>query len=57
MALPKKYRLVIVIRDVEGFSTQEAAEILDLTPTNVKVRLHRARLFLREALKAYYETD
>ena len=55
--LPEKYRLVIVLRDVEGFSTQEAAEILDLTPTNIKVRLHRARLFLREALKTYYETD
>jgi RNA polymerase sigma-70 factor (ECF subfamily) len=57
MALPEKYRLVIVLRDVEGFSTQEAAEILDLTPTNIKVRLHRARLFLRDALKTYYETD
>jgi RNA polymerase sigma-70 factor, ECF subfamily len=55
--LPEKYRLVIVLRDVEGFSTQEAAEILGLTPTNIKVRLHRARLFLREALKSYYETD
>ena len=55
--LPEKYRLVIVLRDVEGFSTQEAAEILDLTPTNIKVRLHRARLFLKEALKTYYETD
>jgi len=55
--LPEKYRLVVVLRDVEGFSTQEAAEILELTPTNVKVRLHRARLFLREALKSYYETD
>lgn len=55
LELPKKYRLVIVLRDVEGFSTQEAAEILDLTPTNIKVRLHRARLFLREALKNYYE--
>jgi len=55
--LPEKYRLVIVLRDVEGFSTQEAAEILGLTPTNIKVRLHRARLFLREALKNYYETD
>lgn len=57
LALPEKYRLVIVLRDVEGFSTQETAEILDLTPTNIKVRLHRARLFLREALKSYYETD
>ena len=55
--LPEKYRLVVVLRDVEGFTTQETAEILDLTPTNIKVRLHRARLFLREALKSYYETD
>ena len=55
--LPEKYRLVVVLRDVEGFTTQETAEILNLTPTNIKVRLHRARLFLREALKSYYETD
>jgi RNA polymerase sigma-70 factor (ECF subfamily) len=55
--LPKKYRLVVVLRDVEGFTTQETAEILGLTPANIKVRLHRARLFLREALKAYYETE
>ncbi|MBR9985573.1 MAG: RNA polymerase sigma factor [Desulfosarcina sp.] len=55
--LPEKYRLVVVLRDVEGFTTQETAEILDLTPTNIKVRLHRARLFLREALKSYYEAD
>ncbi|WP_372680381.1 RNA polymerase sigma factor [Desulfosarcina sp.] len=55
--LPEKYRLVAVLRDVEGFTTQETADILDLTPTNIKVRLHRARLFLREALKYYYETE
>ena len=55
--LPEKYRLVVVLRDVEGFSTQETADILDLTPTNIKVRLHRARLFLRDALKSYYETE
>ncbi len=55
--LPEKYRLVAVLRDVEGFTTRETAEILDLTPTNIKVRLHRARLFLREALKTYYGTD
>jgi len=57
LELPEKYRLVVVLRDVEGFTTQETAEILDLTLTNIKVRLHRARLFLREALKSYYETD
>jgi RNA polymerase sigma-70 factor (ECF subfamily) len=55
--LPEKYRLVVVLRDVEGFNTQETAEILGLTPANIKVRLHRARLFLREALKDYYETE
>lgn len=55
--LPEKYRLVVVLRDVEGFNTQETAEILGLTPANIKVRLHRARLFLRDALKAYYETE
>jgi len=55
--LPEKYRLVIVLRDVEGFRTQETADILNLTAANVKVRLHRARLFLRSALKAYHETD
>ena len=55
--LPEKYRLVVVLRDVEGFNTQETAEILGLTPANIKVRLHRARLFLKDALKAYYETE
>jgi RNA polymerase sigma-70 factor (ECF subfamily) len=57
LELPEKYRLVVVLRDVEGFTTQETAEMLDLTPTNIKVRLHRARLYLREALKTYYETE
>jgi RNA polymerase sigma-70 factor (ECF subfamily) len=52
--LPKKYRMVLVLRDMEGFSTEEAAEVLNLSTTNVKVRLHRARLFLREKLKGYF---
>ncbi|UCE52153.1 MAG: sigma-70 family RNA polymerase sigma factor [Desulfobacterales bacterium] len=55
LSLPDKYRLVIVLRDVEGFSTAETAHILNLSPSNVKVRLHRARLFLREKLKGYFE--
>jgi len=57
LSLPKKYRLVIVLRDVEGFNTAETAHILNLSPSNVKVRLHRARLFLREKLKGYFEDD
>ncbi|VFQ44207.1 RNA polymerase sigma factor [Desulfoluna butyratoxydans] len=52
--LPPQYRLVLVLRDMEGFSTDETAEILGITPANVKVRLHRARLFLREELKGYF---
>lgn len=52
--LPVNYRLVLVLRDMEGFSTQETAGILGISTATVKVRLHRARLFLREALKEYY---
>ena len=55
LELPEKYRLVLVLRDIEGFSTEESAQILRLTPANVKVRLHRARLFLREQLKSYFQ--
>jgi len=53
--LPEKYRLVIVLRDIEGFSTAETAQILGLSASNIKVRLHRARLFLREKLKGYFD--
>ncbi len=57
IALPEKYRLVIVLRDIEGFSTAETAQILNLSDANVKVRLHRARLFLRDKLKGYFENE
>ncbi|MHB8901256.1 MAG: RNA polymerase sigma factor [Thermoguttaceae bacterium] len=48
--LDEKYRLVFLLRDVEGLSTAETAEALAITPSNVKVRLLRARLMLRERL-------
>lgn len=48
--LDEKYRLVFVLRDVEGLSTKETAEALDISTANVKVRLLRARLMLRERL-------
>jgi len=57
LSIPKKYRMVIVLRDIEGFSTAETAQILNISPTNVKVRLHRARLYLREQLKGYFENE
>ncbi len=53
--LPKKYRMVVALREMEGFSTEETAQILGISATNVKVRLHRARLFLREQLKGYFD--
>lgn len=55
LELPDKYRMVLVLRDVEGFSTEESAQILKLTPANIKVRLHRARLFVRDQLKSYFK--
>lgn len=48
--LDEKYRLVFLLRDVEGLSTAETAEALGISESNVKVRLLRARLMLREKL-------
>ncbi len=48
-------RAVFLLRDVEGFSTRETAEILGLSVDAVKTRLARARLRLREALARYFE--
>jgi RNA polymerase sigma-70 factor (ECF subfamily) len=47
--------VVFFLRDVEGQSTEQTAEVLGLTETAVKVRLHRARLALRELLSDYFE--
>jgi len=52
--LPESLRLVFLLRDVEGLSIRETAEALNLTETNVKTRLLRARMFLREQLSVYY---
>jgi len=53
-ALAEKYRVVFVLRDIEGISTRETAEMLGLSPEAVKVRLLRARLMLRERLTRLY---
>jgi RNA polymerase sigma-70 factor (ECF subfamily) len=52
--LPDALRLVFVLRDVQGLSIKETAEALGLTEVNVKTRLLRARMRLREHLAAYY---
>lgn len=56
-SLPEKYRIVAILRDIEEFSTEDTAQILNLSPANVKVRLHRARLFLKDKLKGYFGHD
>lgn len=53
--LPDTLRATFVLRDLEGLSTKEAAEALDISESNLKVRLHRARLQLREALATYFQ--
>ena len=52
--LDEKYRLVFVLRDVEGLSTAETAEAMGISISNVKVRLLRARLMLRERLTRHF---
>jgi RNA polymerase sigma-70 factor (ECF subfamily) len=53
--LPESQRSVFLMRDVDGLSTEETAELLDVTIPTVKTRLHRARLTLREAITRYFE--
>jgi RNA polymerase sigma-70 factor (ECF subfamily) len=53
--LPEIYRTVFIIRDVEGLSTEETAEVLEISIPTVKTRLHRARLALRDAITRYFD--
>ena len=48
-------RIVFVLRDIHGLSTDDTANVLGLTVPAVKSRLHRARLYLRDRLKGYFE--
>jgi RNA polymerase sigma-70 factor, ECF subfamily len=50
--LPDAYRTIFMLRDVEDMSTTDAADVLEITEENVKVRLHRARALLRKSLYA-----
>ncbi len=52
-SLPPSLRAAFVLRDIQGLSTQEAADALEISETALKVRLHRARLALRERLAGY----
>lgn len=52
-ALPPDYRTPLILRDIEGLSTDQAAAIMDLQPAAFKSRLHRARLAVRDAVEGY----
>ena len=51
------YRVVFILRDIEGLSTEEVARVLSLSVPAVKSRLHRARAFLREELSPILKED
>lgn len=55
-ALPQTLRSAFILRDIQGLNTDETAEVLGISPGAVKVRLHRARLQLREELAGYLAT-
>jgi RNA polymerase sigma factor (sigma-70 family) len=50
-ALPSRYRMIVVLHEVEGLSTREVAEVTGISEANVKTRLHRARTMLRRHLE------
>ena len=53
--LPDPYRTVLILRDIEEMSTQEVADALEITPSAVKVRLHRARQALFTLLRRHFQ--
>lgn len=50
--LPPAYRMIVLLREMEGLSTREVAQVTGMSEDNVKTRLHRARMMLRESLEA-----
>jgi RNA polymerase sigma-70 factor (ECF subfamily) len=53
--LPENYKSVVLLRDIEELSTEETAQVLDLTADVVKTRLHRGRLAIRQKLDEYLQ--
>jgi RNA polymerase sigma factor (sigma-70 family) len=55
--LPEKYRTVFIMREIENMNVAETRECLDLSEVNVKVRLNRAKIMLKNSLAEYYQKD
>jgi RNA polymerase sigma-70 factor (ECF subfamily) len=56
-SLPQKYRIILTLRDVQGHSYEEIANILNLSPGTVDSRLHRARKMLREKIAPFLSQE
>ena len=56
-SIPLEYRMVFSLRQLNGMSTTETAEVLDISETNVKVRLNRAKHMLREKVEKMYTPE
>jgi len=57
VSVPREYRMVFSLRELNGMNTAETAEALDISETNVKVRLNRAKHMLREKLETMYSPE
>ena len=55
--VPEDYRIVFSLREINGFNVAETAEILNISESNVKVRLNRAKSMLRTVIEKSYSTD
>jgi RNA polymerase sigma-70 factor (ECF subfamily) len=53
LSLPKHYRLVLILRDMEQLDTREVAEVMGISEETTKMRLHRARVYVRNSLAGY----
>jgi RNA polymerase sigma-70 factor (ECF subfamily) len=52
--LPEEYRITFMLRELTGLSTAETADMMNITPSNVKVRLNRAKIMLRKEIEKIY---
>lgn len=55
--LPKEYKEIFILRDIEGLSNQEVSDILGESLATIKSRIHRARLFIRQEIDSYFKKD
>ena len=57
ISIPFEYRMVFSLRELNGMSTAETAEVMDISETNVKVRLNRAKQMLRQKVEKMYSPE